>query len=300
MVSNLFREAGLPKHVPDTGGAHERYNTEIGVVRAVHADIWCVDVETQAGGLLTNVQVADYALPHVHEDGVNPSLVELWHRGGEMQDVWCRRVHWRRFLGPETPGEADKRYYHKHLKIERVGDITIRITDDQKYYISDAESGDYCLYDQGARTFHVIGPHVFVGTEEHNRIELHTEGKITDQLRIVIPKALIGATAVEDADGISYKVGEIIHLVSSIIKLTAQTIVLDPVSIKLGHANATERVPLGDLLMAFMNTFFMLYNGHQHSNVQNGLGTSGAPTVATPSMTAALLSDVTRVSKSGV
>lgn len=299
MSTNFFREAGLPQPLPDMRGGHERYNTEIGYVVAVHPEIWCVDVQPHAGGLLRNVQLADYALPDVHIDGERPSYVEFWHRGGEIQDVWCRRVHWRRFFGPETAGEDEKRYYHKHLKIERIGDITIRITPDQKIYLFDAESGDYCLYEQEKRTFHVIAPHIFYGTDEENRLELHTGDPLQDQLRLVIPKYFMGKEGLPDTDGISYIQDSILHLMSTLIKLTADEIVLDPTSIKLGHANATERVMLGDAWMNFYNIFVALFNGHTHSNVQNGGGVSGPPVTGTSSMTSALLSDVTRVSKTG-
>jgi GpV Apex motif len=297
---NPFREAGLPAQMSDAGGPHMRFNQELAFVRAVYPEIMCADIQPQSGGMIYRAQIADHVVPDVHIDGERPSYVEFWHRGGQMQDVWCRRVHWRRFVGPETAGEPEKRYYHKHLKIERHGDLTLRITPDNRVYLYDAESGDYCLYEQETRTFHVIGPHVFLGTDEADRIELHTGDPLTNEVRIVIPKALIGQTAVEDTDGITYKAGQIIHLVSDLIKLTAETIVLDPVSIKLGHANATERAMLGDLFKAFYNAFVALYNGHQHTSVQTGSGTSGPPSVATPVMDDALLSDVTRISKTGL
>ena len=296
MPVNPFREAGLPQPVPDSGGIHQRYNQEIAVVRAVYPDIMCADIQPQSGGMIYKAQIADHVVPDVHIDGERPSYVEFWHRGGHMQDVWCRRVHWRRFYGPEKAGEPEKRYYHKHLKIERHGDLTMRITPDNRIYLFDAETGDYCLYESETRTFHVIAPHIFLGTDEQTRIEYHQD----EQVRIVIPKCLIGQTALEDSDGITYKVGEVIHLVSNLIKFTAQTIVLDPVNIRLGHANATERVMLGDLFRAFYNQFVALFNSHSHSNVQNGPSTSGAPTIPTPAMSDTMLSDVTRVSKSGL
>jgi hypothetical protein len=267
------------------------------VVRAVYPDIWCVDVEPQAGGLLRYVQVYGDVLPHVHADRQRPSYVTLWHRGGEMQDVWCRPVTWRQFHGPEKSGEEEKRYYHKHLQIERVGDITIRITPDNRIYLFDAETGDYCLYESETRTFHVIAPHIFLGSDEEDRIEYHQE----DEVRVVIPKCLVGATAIQDADGITYLANTMIHLVSSLIKLTASdAIILDPPQIKLGNANASEQLLLGNAWMTFFNTFITLFNAHQHTNVQNGGGVSGAPSTATPAMTNALLSDIARVSKTGL
>jgi hypothetical protein len=298
MSTNFFREAGLPRQMPDVGGSHERYNTEIGVVRAVYADIWCVDVEPQAGGLLRNVQLTDSALPEVHVDGERPSYVEFWHRGGEIQDVWCRQVHWRRFPGPETAGEPEKRYYHKHLKLERRGDITVRITPDNRIYLYDAESGDYCLYEQETRTFHVIGPHVFLGTDEADRLELHTGDPLTNQIRIRIPKALIGQAAIEDTDGITYTAGQLIHLVSDMIKLTATTaITLDPPRINFGTATAAEQVILGNLFQTFLNAFLTSFNGHQHTGVQTGAGISGPPTAPTALMPNSTLSTIARVSE---
>jgi hypothetical protein len=296
MAVNPFREAGLPRAMQDLGGEHERYNQEIAVVRAVYPEIMCADIQPQSGGMLYKVQIADNVVPDVHIDEERPSYVEFWHRGGHIQDVWCRRVHWRRFAGPERPGLDEKRYYHKHAKIERHGDITIRITPDNRAYLVDAESGDYIEYDQNTREVKVIAPHVFLGTDDATRFEYHRG----EQVRIVIPKALIGATAIEDSDGLTYKVGEIIHLVSDLIKLTAQTIVLDPASIKIGHANATERLVLGDLFMALYNGLITLFNSHQHTNVQPGIGVSGPPSATAPPMTSAHLSDVARVSKTGL
>jgi hypothetical protein len=295
-----FREAGLPSQISDEGGPHHRFNQEIAVVHAVYPELMCADIQPLSGGMLYKAQLADHVVPDVHIEGERPSYVEFWHRGGEMQDVWCRRVHWRRFNGPETAGLDEKRYYHKHLKIERHGDLTIRVTPDNRIYLVDSETNDYVLYDMNTRTLHAIVPHVFLGTDEQDRIELHTAAPPTNQLRIVIPKALIGATAVEDSDGITYKAGEVLHLVSTLIKLTAQTIVLDPVSIKFGHANATERVMLGDLFMSLYNGLINLFNSHSHSNVQNGPGTSGPPTATADLMTSAFLSDVARVSKTGL
>jgi hypothetical protein len=110
----------------------------------------------------------------------------------------------------------------------------------------------------------------------------------------------MGDQALPDTDGISYIKDTLIHLVSDAIKLTANSsITLDPPRINIGNANAAQRVVLGDLLMAFLNTFFVLYNGHQHTNVQTGGGISGAPTTPAASMTSAQLSDIAFVSKTG-
>jgi hypothetical protein len=267
------------------------------VVRAVYPEIMCVDIQPQAGGMIYKAQLADHVVPDVHIDGERPSYVEFWHRGGQMQDVWCRQVHWRRFLGPEAEGEEEKRYYHKHLKIERHGDITIRITPKNEIYLYDAETGDYCLYESETRTFHVVSPHVFIGTDAQDRIEYHNQ----DQIRLVIPKCFIGQTGIQDADGITYLAGTLIHLVSQAIKLTAtDSITLDPPRIYIGHANATEHLVLGDAWMALYNAFVTLFNNHQHSNVQNGIAVSGPPTTPTTSMSSAQLSDIAFVSKAGL
>lgn len=295
MPSNLFREAGLPDVMADGGGGHQRYNQEIAVVRAVYPEIMCVDIQPQRGGMIYKAQLADHVVPDVHIDGERPSYVEFWHRGGEMQDVWCRRVHWRRFLGPEAEGEDEKRYYHKHLKIERHGDLTIRITPDNRVYLYDAESGDYCLYEQQTRTFHVIGPHIFLGSDNADRIEYHKE----DQVRVVIPKYFMGKLGLPDTDGITYIADTLMHLMTPFFKVTAETIVLDPTRIYLGNQNATERVMLGDLFMALYNQLITLFNNHQHTNVQIGPSLSGPPSATASPMTDAHLSDVTRVSKTG-
>jgi GpV Apex motif len=310
-----FREAGLPDPMDDSDGEHTRYSGEIGVVRKTYPDLWRVDIEPQEGGLIRKAQVYGHTLPEVHIDVERPSYVEYWCRGGNLQDIWCSPLHWRRLKGPESATEPEKRLYHKHLKIQRVGDITIRVTPDNRIYLYDAETGDIAMYEQGTRTLHIIGPHVFVGTDAKNRAELHTE-TTDDRLRVVIPKAFIGKTAVASTDGISYTADQLLHLVSTLvvkatagqeidliaplIKLTADQIVLDPTNIKLGHANATERLLLGDLFKAFLNAFLVAYTGHTHAGVQTGAGTSGVPTVAATLMDDSMLSDVAHVSKAGV
>jgi hypothetical protein len=298
-VVQPFREAGLPEPLADSDGEHTRYTGEIGVVRKTYPDLWRVDIEPQDGGLIHKAQVDGHTLPEVHIDVERPSYVEYWCRGGNLQDIWCSPIHWRRLKGPESATEPERRLYHKHLKIQRVGDITSRITMDNRHYITDAESGDIAMYSQPARTFHFLAPHSFSGTDEANRVELHTEGKLTDQLRVVIPQALIGATGQRDADGITYVQNELLHFVSNLIKLTANRIVLDPVDIRLGSDNATERAILGNLYQAFYNAFVALFNAHQHGNVQPGAGTTGPPTTPTPMMDDTMLSDVVHISKTG-
>jgi hypothetical protein len=310
-----FREAGLPEPMDDSDGEHTRYSGEIGVVRKTYPDLWRVDIEPQDGGLIHKAQVYGDTLPEVHIDVERPSYVEYWCRGGNLQDIWCSAIPWRRLKGPESATEPEKRLYHKHLKIQRVGDLTIRITQDgKKIYLYDAESNDYCLYDQDARAFHVIGPHVFWGTDDKNRVELHTETS-DDRVRVVIPKALIGRTAVASTDGISYTADQLLHLVSTLvvkatagqeidliaplIKLTADQVVVDPVNIKLGSNSASEQIILGNLFMALFNSLINIFNNHVHTGVASGAGTTGIPTVPATFMDGTHLSDVAHVSKSG-
>jgi hypothetical protein len=308
---NPYRESGLPQTTGDVGGASSRYGLEKGVVTAIYPDLWRVDITPDGGGLLRKALVVGEVLPPVHEDTTQPSHVLFAHIGGRVQDVVCWPLTFRRMYGPETADDThDRHFYDRNRKIVRVGNITIRITPDDEIYLYDAESGDFCLYDMPNRTMHTIVPHIFMGTDEATRYEYHRG----EQVRIVIPKALIGETAVQDADGISYVAHQLVHLVSDIlvkatagaevhliaplIKLTATgSIVLDPPHIYLGNAGATEPVILGNLFKAFLNIFLTLYNGHSHSNVQTGGGFSGPPTVATALMDNATLSTIAKVSE---
>jgi hypothetical protein len=316
-VVHPFREAGLPDPMDDSNGEHTRYAGEIGVVRKVYPELFRVDIEPQDGGIIYKAQVDGNTLPEVHIDVERPSYVEYWCRGGNLQDVWCSPIHWRRLKGPESATEPERRLYHKHLKIQRVGGITMRITPDDRIYAWDGESGDYCLYDMPNRTTHVLSPHVLVGTDSHNRIELHTETS-DDRIRIVIPKALIGKTGIADEDGLSYTAdqllhlmstnevrataGSLVHLIAPTIKMTASgSIVLDPPRIYLGNANATEQVILGTLFQAFWTNIVKPYiDAHVHSGVQVGGGTSAPPTTPFPGMSTDLLSDIVHVSKTGL
>jgi len=235
----------------------------------------------------------------------------------------------RRLLGPQdTPegaagaSQPERRYFHTHGYIFRHGDVTVRLTDDNRYVI-ETEQGDYIILNTQERQIRLHAPTVFVGTdEEHNRIEYEQDEAIRafnplvilgteagdrveyrDQghVQVVTPQCFIGQTGEPDADGITYLADSLIHLVSDIIKLTATTaITLDPPRLNFGNANATERVMLGDSWMALFNAFVTLFNAHTHTNVQNGIGTSGIPTTPTVPMTTAQLSDIAFVSKTGL
>lgn len=311
-----WREAGLPKLTDDTGGVYRRYGRKMGVVRAVYPELWRVDIESEDGGLLRMALVDDDQFPETHIDTERPSFVEYWYADGHAGDVRCHVQPFRRLAGPEAADAAEKRRFDKNQMIRRVQDITTRITPDSRHYITDSEAGDIAMYSQPARTFHFLAPHHFVGTDDANRVELHTEGKSTDQFRLVIPKALIGRLAIQDEDGISYTAdqlvhlrstqevrataGSLVHLIAPTIKLSATgSIVLDPPKIYLGNANATEHAVLGDLFMALFNNLINIFNNHVHTGVQVGAGTTGVPTTPATSMTSTQLSDIVTVSKSG-
>lgn len=308
------REAGLPLSTEDQDGLYNRHGQWLGTVTAVDAALWRVSVQPIEGGLLEQVQVEGDVLPEVYVATDRPSYVTYWFHDGNVQDPWCRPLDWRRFKGPEADDAPEREKYHEHLQIRRVGEITIRISKDgKKIWLYDAESGDFARYDQDARTFHVVGPHIFLGTEDANRAELHTETD-DDRLRVVIPKALIGKTAISGTDGIGYTAdelvelfstkevrataGELVHLLAPQIKLTAsQSIVLDPPRIAFGHASAAQQVILGNVFKAYLDAFMALFSGHVHTGVQSGPRTSGPPVTPASPMPPSTLSRIARVSE---
>jgi hypothetical protein len=295
-------EAGLPLMIEHAHGDRAFYSGSKGVVRALYPDLWRVDIETEDGSLLSHALVIGPYFPELHADGEAPSHVGYMYMRG-VADALCWPMPHRRLLGPqdspkgqEGQSQPERRYYGLHNFIFRSGDITWRITKDQRFVL-ESEQGDYIYYDQNTREIRLHAPTVFVGTEKETRLEVERDKEI----RFVMPKILRGDTALPDQDGLTYIKDTLIHLVSDAIKLTANSsITLDPPRINIGNANATQRVVLGDLLMAFLNAFFVLYNGHQHTNVQTGGGISGAPTAAAAPMTSAQLSDIAFVSKAGV
>jgi hypothetical protein len=308
---NPYRESGLPQTTGDVGGNSNRYGFEDGIVTAIYPDLWRVDIAPNGGGLVRKAFVMTPWFPPVHIDTEQPSRVLFSFVDGRVHDPFCFPYPWRRMYGPETADDGhDRHFYQKNRHIVRIGDITIRVDDNNRIYLFDAESNDICMYDLNERTMHTIVPHIFMGTDDATRYEYHRD----EQVRIVIPKALIGETAVQDADGISYVAHQLVHLVSDIlvkatagaevhliaplIKLTATgSIVLDPPHIYLGNAGATEPVILGNLFKAFLNVFLTLFNGHSHSNVQTGGGFSGPPTIATALMDNSTLSTIAKVSE---
>lgn len=294
-------EAGLPFVWSDIRGERSLLSGSKGVVRALYPDLWRVDIETEEGSLLTHALVIGPYYPELHQDGEAPSHVGYFYVRG-MPDALCWPMPHRRLLGPddvprgqEGQDQPERRYYALHNYIFRSGDITWRVTKDNRFVL-ESEEGDHISYDQDRREIRVHAPTVFIGTEEDTRIEYERDKEV----RVVMPKILMGDQGLPDTDGVTYLKDTVLHLVSPLIKLTADKIVLDPTSIRLGHENATERALLGDLWLSFYNAFVSLFNSHTHSNVQNGPNVSGAPTTPTSAMTSALLSDVTRISKTGL
>jgi hypothetical protein len=296
-----MREAGLPPVYQDTLGEQFLLTGSKGVVRAVYPDTNRVDIETEDGSLLTQVLVCGPYFPEVHTDAEAPSHVAYLHSGGRAEAL-CWPISHRRLLGPRDTLKGDggqeqpeRRYFHTHGYILRFGDITVRLSRDNKYVI-ETEHDDYIVIDSDKREIELRAPTVFLGTDDATRVEYQRDKEV----RVLSPKILLGDQALMDTDGLTYIKDQLLHLVSPLIKLTADEVVVDPVSIKLGNANASERLMLGDLFMAFYNMFVNLFNGHTHSNVQNGPSVSGPPTTPTAAMTDALLSDIARVSKTGL
>jgi hypothetical protein len=324
-----MREAGLPLLVSDVQGEQTLVLSSKGVVRAVYPDLNRVDIETEDGAYITKALVLGPYFPEVHLDGDAPAHVTYLHVRGRPEAFCWPETH-RRLLGPQDTlegqaGESqpERRYYHLHHYIFRVGDITVRISRDNRFVI-ETEQGDYIQFDQGLREIRLHAPTMRVGTDEEqgNRLEyqqdesfrafnplvmLGTETEdrieyIQDQsVKIVTPQCVIGHTGVPETDGITYLENSLVHIISQAIKLTAtSSITLDPPRINIGNANATERLVLGNALLALYNSFVTIFNAHQHGNVQNGAGVSGAPTTPTVAMTTTQLSDVAFVSKTGV
>jgi hypothetical protein len=295
-----MREAGLPPLLSDDHGEYFLLLGSKGIVRAVHPETNRVDIETEDGSYLSQVLVMGPYFPEVHRDTEAPSHVTYLHVRGQAEAFCWPETH-RRLLGPhdgpateETSGAPERRYFHQHHYILRLGDITIRISRDDRLVL-ETEAGDYIQLDRHSREIRLHAPTVLVGTTEQGTSKIAYEQD--DSIRAFTPLFLLGT---ETGDRIEYRDGAEILLQAPLVKITADQIVLDPVSIKLGHANASERALLGDLWMAFYNTFVTLFNGHVHTNVQPGTGVSGAPSALTPAMTDAVLSDVTRISKTGL
>jgi hypothetical protein len=321
-----YREAGLPPLVNDHYGERQLLMGSKGVVRFLRPEINRVDIETEEGGLLTNVMVIGPYFPQLHTDGDEPSHVAYLHMRG-MADAICWPMTFRRLLGRQDRREADgtepppeRRFYETHSYIYRSGNITTRITYDQRWVI-EGEAGDYLQYDEVAREIRIHAPSVFVGTETEsrieyardqyvkvitpatyigtdtaNRFELHVGDDVPDQAQLVMPQFYLGAQGLPDSDGVSYTANVLLHLVSTLIRLTAGQVVIESSNTLFGSAAASERLLLGDSWMALYNTFITLFNAHTHGGVQTGGGASGAPIVGAVPMTAAQLSSVARVS----
>lgn len=322
-----MREAGLPPLYANPHGEAFLLTGAKAVVRAVYPETNRVDIETEDGSFLTQVLVIGPYFPEVHTDSEAPSHVGYLHVRGQAE-AFCWPMPHRRLLGPQDQLKSDsgdqpeRRYYHVHHYAYRLGDVTVRLTRDNRYVI-ETEQGDFIILDTDRREIRLHAPTIFMGNdEENNRVEYQQDDSIRafnplvilgtetgdrieyrDQQEIlaVTPKCVIGQTAVQDSDGITYLANSLIHLVSTVIKLTAtEAITLDPPRLNFGNANATEHVMLGDAFMGLYNAFVTVFNAHQHSNVQTGGGVSGPPTTSTSAMSSAQLSDIAFVSKTGL
>jgi len=294
-----MREAGLPLLTADVHGERGLLAGSKGVVRAVYPERWRVDLEAEDGSLLTEALVIGPYLPELHHDGEAPSHVGYLHFQGRP-DVFCWPMPHRRLLGPqdalagqEGQSQPERRYFHTHGYIFRHGDVTVRLTDDNRYVI-ETEQGDYIILDTQRREIRLHAPLVFAGTDERgNRIAYEQD----ESIRLFNPLVLIGT---EMDDRIEYLKDVQILLQAPFIKLTASEVVIDPVTIKFGNENASEPLVLGNAWLALYNAFISLFNTHQHTNVQTGGGVSGPPQTPSPGMTDAQLSDIAYVSKDGL
>jgi hypothetical protein len=318
-----MREAGLPLMLPDIRGDRTLQSGSKGVVRAVYPDQWRVDIEAEDGSLLTHVLVIGPYFPELHTDAEAPSHVGYFFVNG-MADALCWPMPHRRLLGPQDSPEGasgenqpERRYYHTHHYISRSGQITMRISKDNRLVL-ETEDDDYIHLDQPRRTITLEAPSVYVGTEDSTRVEVQRDDSIRafapliligtetgdrieyrDQAHIhqVTPEWFMGATGQADADGITYLANSFLHLVSTAIKLTAvDSITLDPPRINFGTTSAAQRVILGNLFQTFLNAFLTQFNGHVHTNVQSGGGLSGPPQTPTAMMPDTTLSTIARVS----
>jgi hypothetical protein len=297
-----MREAGLPVLVPDAGGERTQLMGAKGVVRAIYPERWRVDIETEEGSLITEALVVGPYFPQLHADGQEPSHVGYLQVGGGPEAL-CWPMPHRRLLAPtDRPKDAgaeeqpERRYFHLHRYIFRSGNITMRITTDERL-VFESEAGDYILFDTQTRTVEVQAPTVFLGTDAGTRVEYQRD----TELRLIMPKILLGDQALLDTDGITYLKDTLLHLVSPEIKLTSSgQIILDPPTIKFGNENASEPLVLGNQWLALYNAFINLFNNHVHTNVQTGSGVSGPPQTPSVGMTDAQLSDIAYVSKDGL
>lgn len=189
------REAGLPRRVPDWGAPTNLVTLQSGVVRAVYPEEWRVDIEPEQGGRLHKARVVGPFFPPVHQDLVRCSYVLFGHVGGNAEDVVCWPDTARRFLdkdrvwkdeegknshtqeevGEEEDAqgkddEPERHYHHVHLHCERAGDITVRITDDNRWIV-ESEAGDMIRYDQKRREVDILTPTIRIGSMEATRVE---------------------------------------------------------------------------------------------------------------------------------
>jgi len=295
-----MREAGLPLVMLDIHGEHTLVLGSKGVVRKVHPERNRVDIETEDGSYLREVLVQGPYFPEVHQDGVAPSHVTYLHIRGQAEAFCWPETHRRLLastdmLADQTgTSQPERRYFPQHHYIFRVGDITVRISRDNRFVV-ETEAGDYIILDRKAREIRLHAPSVFLGTTtDQNRVEFQQD----DSFRAFNPLVLLGT---ENGDRIEYRDGQEIILQAPIIKLTATgEIILDPPTLKFGNENANEPLVLGNAWLALYNAFITLFNAHVHTNVQTGGGVSGPPQTTSPGMTSAQLSDIAYVSKTGL
>jgi hypothetical protein len=209
---DMDREAGLPKLVPDTGAFVTALRLAKGVVRKVYPELWRVDLEAEDGGIIHKAVVMGPHLPPVHKDLEQPSHVYFMHANGHAADAVCWPLTFRRFLDPErdltkeqgknprsqkergdladSEGEDDEppqHFYHTHVYAQRLGDITINVTDDNTWVIK-SESGDQIRLNQERREIDLLAPTIRLGSMEHTRIE-YVRG---ERVHIVMPEILLG------------------------------------------------------------------------------------------------------------
>lgn len=165
---------GVAPLVEDDHAEHRQLQNGMGIVKKVYAEERRIDVEDQQGGILHKVLVLGPHLPPVHVDDDCPSYVVLLPLHSHAEDLAAFPLVWRRLKAPQdvkNGSQEKERHLHAiHVHCERAGDITIRVTDDNRYLV-ETEHDDYIEIDQELRTIGVIAPTVFIGTKQDTRIE---------------------------------------------------------------------------------------------------------------------------------
>ena len=230
------------------------YAWHYGTVEAVYPESWEVDVAAEGGGVVPRAVVLGPRLPEVSTPD-RPQWV-LWGTGAARAGAAVCLPIASRLPATRTPRQ-DVVYYDEVLNYR----LTVTRTNELEIRNADPDGAQH-------------------------RVVIKQEGGV---VQLDTPRTRL--TLRESDQSVTIACDRAVQVSCDTARVEARTRadVVAP-DVRLGDP-ATQQIPLGNALLAWLQTFAGLYNSHLHPHGEPTVGPTGAPV---PPPTAGLLSNVSK------